>query len=241
MTRSSPSPRPISPFNRLAEKSPARPTQFDVRKIWSSASRNFPRDSSQGRKESGPHRIGRHRQTVETATERWQTSSADLNRLLRLDPSALAVPMEPPHLQIDLIDLNRPLDDLIPVALTYRPELASQQALVQAALTRIRQEKMRPLVPSIVIRGAATNPAGTLAAGYFGGGVDGNMSNFGMRNSIDFQLLWEIQNLGFGNRAWSDRESLKINRQSFRCSRRKTESRAKSSKPTPRPFTLSND
>ncbi len=145
--------------------------------------------------------LARRRQVLETATERWQTSSADLNRLLRLDPSAVAVPMELPHLQLNLIDLNRPLDDLVPVALTYRPELAAHQALVQAALARIRQEKMRPLLPGVAIRGAATNPAGTLAAGFFGGGVDGNMSGLGIRNTIDLQLLWEVQNLGFGNRA----------------------------------------
>jgi outer membrane protein TolC len=145
--------------------------------------------------------LAHRRQAVEAAYEHWQTASADLNRLLRLDPSALAVPMEAPNLQVNLIDLNRPLDDLIPVALTYRPELASHQALVQAALARIRQEKMRPLLPSVLVRGAATNPAGTLAAGLFGGGVDGDMSNFGIRNTIDLQFLWEVQNLGFGNRA----------------------------------------
>jgi outer membrane protein TolC len=145
--------------------------------------------------------LSHRRQTVESASERWQSASAELNRLLRLDPSAVAVPMEPPHLQVNLIDLSRPVDDLIPVALTYRPELASHQALVQAALARIRQEKMRPLLPSVLIRGAATNPAGTLAAGYFGGGTDSDLSNFGLRNTIDFQLLWEVQNLGFGNRA----------------------------------------
>ncbi len=145
--------------------------------------------------------LARRRQAVEAAYERWQTASAELNRLLRLDPSALAAPMEAPNLRVDLIDLNHPVDDLIPVALTYRPELASQQAVVQATLARIRQEKVRPLVPSVVIRGAATNPAGTLAGGYFGGGINDNLSNFGARNSIDFQLLWEFQNLGFGNQA----------------------------------------
>jgi outer membrane protein TolC len=140
-------------------------------------------------------------QAVETAYERWQTASADLNRLLRLAPSALVQPMEAPHLNVNLIDLGQSVDDLIAVGLTNRPELASQQALVKATLARLRQEKIRPWVPSVVIRGAATNPAGTLAAGYFGGGINDNMSNFGGRNSIDFQLLWEFQNLGLGNRA----------------------------------------
>jgi outer membrane protein TolC len=145
--------------------------------------------------------LARRRQAVEAAYERWQTASAELNRLLRLNPLTLAVPMEAPNLRVDLIDLNHPVDELIPIALTNRPELASQQAVVQATLARIRQEKLRPLVPSVVIRGAATNPAGTLAGGYFGGGINDNLSNFGARNSIDFQLLWEFQNLGFGNQA----------------------------------------
>jgi outer membrane protein TolC len=90
---------------------------------------------------------------------------------------------------------------LISVALTYRPELAAQQALVQATLERLRHEKLRPLMPSVVLRGAATNPAGTLSSGVFGGGINSDMRNFAMRNDMDVQVLWEWQNLGFGNRA----------------------------------------
>ena len=37
--------------------------------------------------------------------------------------------------------------------------------------------------------------------GVFGGGINDNLSNFALRNTIDAQLLWEFQNLGFGNRA----------------------------------------
>ena len=145
--------------------------------------------------------LSRRRQAAEAAAERWQTASADLVRLLRLDPGVLVEPAEPPQLRIDLIDSNRPVDELIPIALTNRPELASQQALVEATLARLRQEKIRPLVPSVLLRGNATNPAGTLSSGYFGGGVNSNLSNFGARNSMDLQLVWEFQNLGFGNRA----------------------------------------
>jgi len=145
--------------------------------------------------------LARRRQAAELAYERWQTSSAELARILRLHPSALVQPLEPPDIQIDLFDVQRPVDEFIPQALTSRPELASQQAAVQATLARLKQERMRPLVPSVLIRGAATNPAGTLAGGYFGGGRNDDLSDFGGRNSIDFQLLWEFQNLGFGNQA----------------------------------------
>jgi outer membrane protein TolC len=35
----------------------------------------------------------------------------------------------------------------------------------------------------------------------FGGGKNSDMSNFSARSDWDAQLVWEIQNLGFGNRA----------------------------------------
>lgn len=145
--------------------------------------------------------LARRRQAIEVAYERWQLASADLNRLLRLDPSSLIEPVEPPQLRVELIDANKSIDELIALGLSHRPELASQQAIVQATLTRLKQEKIRPFVPSVLLRGAATNPAGTLSTGVFGGGINDNLANFGARNSVDLQVIWELQNLGFGNRA----------------------------------------
>jgi outer membrane protein TolC len=141
------------------------------------------------------------RQAVNLARERWRVASADLVRLLRLDAAAVVDPVEPPHLQVTLVPLDRPVDDLIPVGLTNRPELAAQQAIVRATLEQLRQERLRPLVPSILLRGASTNVTGTLAGGYFGGGRNDNLNEFGARGDFDLQVLWELQNLGFGNRA----------------------------------------
>jgi outer membrane protein TolC len=145
--------------------------------------------------------LARRRQAAATAREHWRTASAELFRLLRLDAAAVAVPLEPPQLQVTLVNLNQPVDGLIVVGLTNRPELAAQQALVRATVERLRLERLRPLMPSVLLRGAATNPAGTLAEGVFGGGVNGNMSNFGTRLDYDLQVLWQFENLGFGNRA----------------------------------------
>ncbi len=145
--------------------------------------------------------LARRKQASESARERWETAGAELNRLLRLPPAEVVNPTEPPELRFDLVDPSTKVDELIPLALTTRPELASHQALVAATLARIRQEKLRPLVPSVVIRGNATNPGGTLAGGGFSGGTNGEVSNFGWRNSIDVQVLWEFQNLGLGNRS----------------------------------------
>jgi outer membrane protein TolC len=137
---------------------------------------------------------------VEAAYERWQVASADLTRLLRLQPGTLVEPAEEPSLTVSLIDPVTPIDELISIGLTNRPELASYQAVVQAALVRVKQEKRRPLLPTLAVRGVGSNTPG-LAGGYFGGGVNDDVQNFGPRFSVDLQAVWEFQNLGFGNRA----------------------------------------
>lgn len=142
----------------------------------------------------------RRRYAVEAAYERWQVASADLTRLLRLEPGTLVEPAEEPSLTVELIDPAAAPEELIPVALTNRPELASDQAVIQAALARVRQEKVRPFVPTVAVRGVGSQVPG-LAGGYFGGGINEYMGNFGPRFSIDLQAVWELQNFGLGNRA----------------------------------------
>ena len=142
----------------------------------------------------------RRRQSVDTAYERWQVASAELTRLLRLQPGTLVEPAEEPSLVVSVIDPATPLEELVAIGLTNRPELASYQAVVQAALVRVRQEKRRMLYPTLAVRGVGSNTPG-LAGGAFGGGVNDFLGNFGSRFSVDLQAVWEVQNLGFGNRA----------------------------------------
>jgi outer membrane protein TolC len=143
----------------------------------------------------------RLRQAGIQSENNWRVASAELLRVLFLDPTLVVEPVEPPHLHVALMPLDRPLDDLIPVALTNRPELASQQALVQASLRLLRLEKMRPLMPSVLLRGFSTPVVGTLGVSYFGGGLNSSLNNFGVRQDWDLQVVWSLQNLGFGNRA----------------------------------------
>ena len=145
--------------------------------------------------------VAERRQAVLAARERWRRASAELARILRLDPSALVQPLEPPHLKVSLVSIDGAVDELIPIGLTNRPELASQLALVQATLHRLKAERLRPLIPSLLLRGAATNPSGTLAGGTFGGGQNGRIGDFSARSDWDIQVIWELQNLGLGNRA----------------------------------------
>jgi outer membrane protein TolC len=138
-----------------------------------------------------------------SAKEQWGLASAELVRVLRLDPAAIVVPLEPPNLRVTLIAPELPVDFLIPIGLTGRPELASQQSLVQAALVRIKQERMRPLVPSLILQGSpgAAGPGNYLMGGVFASGANGSANPTQPRADVSVALVWELQNLGFGNRA----------------------------------------
>jgi outer membrane protein TolC len=129
----------------------------------------------------------------------WQTSSARLNRVLRLNPGAVVVPIEPPQLQVTLIPPGRVVDDLVPVGLLNRPELASQKALVQATLERLRQERVRPLLPSVVLTGGG--PRGAFTGGVFEGSPNDDPYTGGGRFDLELAAVWTLDNLGAGNRA----------------------------------------
>ena len=129
----------------------------------------------------------------------WQSSSARLNRVLRLNPGAVVVPIEPPQLQVTLIPPGRVVDDLIPVGLTSRPELASHQAVVRATLERLRQEQVRPLLPSVVLGGGG--PGGAFNGGVFAGSPNDDPYTGGGRFDLELGVVWTLDNLGAGNRA----------------------------------------
>jgi outer membrane protein TolC len=138
-----------------------------------------------------------------SARQEWRTSSAGLTRVLRLDPSAVVDPLEPAFLQVTLFSPKEPVDALVPIGLTNRPELASQQALVQAALLRIKQEKIRPLIPSVVLSSNPTpvGPGGYLTGGAYYSEVHGGPGTWSGRFDPSLQVVWQLQNLGFGNAA----------------------------------------
>lgn len=134
------------------------------------------------------------------ARQEWRVQSANLTQVLRLDPRAVLEPLEHDHAQVTLIDPGRTLDDLMPIALTNRPELASHQALVQAAIAGIRREKSRPFVPSFLLNGFQT-PSELIQAGIFGLGPNSSLNQFVGRDDISLQPIWELEALGIGNLA----------------------------------------
>ncbi len=127
-----------------------------------------------------------------------------MTQVLRLNPLAVVVPLERDHLQVTLIDPGRPLPDLHVVALTNRPELASYQALVQAAVARIRRERGRMLLPTVLINGFQT-PDEMIQGGIFGIGPNNKLNQWAGRDDVSLQLMWELEGLGIGNLAQDQR------------------------------------
>ncbi|MGO9921957.1 MAG: TolC family protein [Isosphaeraceae bacterium] len=136
-----------------------------------------------------------------SARQAWRVHSANLTQVLRLNPCAVVVPLERDHLQLTLIDPARPLPELQKIALTNRPELGSQRALVQAAAERIRREKMRPLLPIIVLGGFQASGGMLIQAGLFGLGANTSLNQWAGRDDVSIQLVWQFDALGIGNLA----------------------------------------
>ncbi len=135
------------------------------------------------------------------ARMQWRIVSAELGRVLRLNSTVVVQPLEPPHLRVTLIPPATPPDEMIPVALRFRPELSQYQAQIAAAEERLRQERFRPFLPTVVMRGGATPTPYPLGMGGFAGGSGDNLSNMTGRVDWDLEAIWELKNLGFGNAA----------------------------------------
>ena len=119
-------------------------------------------------------------------------SSARLTRLLLLDPTVDLVPAEPTVLPITLVDPATPLPQLVQVAITRRPELASNRAAVAAAEAGLKQAAVGPFVPRVLLQ---------YGGGAFGGGRNSDFQNFNSRGEGMAGLFWELDSLGFGNLA----------------------------------------
>ncbi len=140
-------------------------------------------------------------QVVETARQRWRNSSAEVARIARLKPTVVLQPMEPPHMRVTLVPEAMTPDELLPIALSLRPELTFFEAQAAAARERQRQEKWRPFLPTLIARGGGSVPPYPMAIGTYGAGVGSDVNNFAQRSDWDISAVWTLQNLGLGNRA----------------------------------------
>ncbi len=140
-------------------------------------------------------------QQATSARQAWRVQSANLTRVLRLNPRAVVVPLEHDHLQLTLIDPAQPLPDLQKIALTNRPDLAAKRELVRAAAERISREKLRPLLPLVIISGFQSPGGMMIQGGAFGLGPNTSLNQWAGRDDVSFQLIWQFDAFGIGNLA----------------------------------------
>ena len=89
------------------------------------------------------------RRSIQASIGQLKVASANLVRPLVLNPHLVVAPVEPAEAIIRLVPDEVPLDDLIAQGWRHRPELAQSQELVQAAVFRLKQARLRPFVPSL--------------------------------------------------------------------------------------------
>lgn len=132
------------------------------------------------------------RNELARAEEASAVASARLAELIRWNSDQRLLPSESQLVPIELVAEGNTPQGLIALALSNRPELAESRQLVGEAVERLKREQHAPLVPSVL-----------LAASYggLGGGLGGNLSNYGDRLDADAVAFWEMRQLGFGERA----------------------------------------
>lgn len=156
------------------------------------------------------------------AVNEFRVTAAELARLIRLDPTVPLWPIEDFRFPVPLpgeIYARKPVEELVAVALNNRPELAENQALVAAAVERVRTAKYRPLLPNLAVNygyggfggGPDPNPPIVVpparpgeperVVAQPGWGPSGRIRHFKNRSDFDVTLVWRLQNLGLGNLA----------------------------------------
>lgn len=132
---------------------------------------------------------------VERTQEEIGVAAAELARLLDMDPSAMLRSAELVPPLYDVVDPRLSLPQLLDWARASHPEIVARSADVRYQDIRVRQEKMRPLLPLIAVG---------FSVGEFGGGATTTTptyGNFSTRTEVYVAAIWSLQNLGVGNRA----------------------------------------
>jgi outer membrane protein TolC len=134
------------------------------------------------------------------AEERVAVASAELSRLLHLDPSIrLRSPAGGIGL-VELVDKGYSLPQLLEFARRSRPELRAQSAMVALRTAQVREEKARPFLPTVSLGfsagafGGSTNRTDLIPAGR-----SPAFDHFGGRTDLDAIIFWTLQNCGAGN------------------------------------------
>jgi outer membrane protein TolC len=138
------------------------------------------------------------------------TSSAELVRVLHLDPLLRLHPVDERVLPKSIVPEPISLPELLAIAMLNRPELKERRVAICQAIARLDQAHWLPFSPTIFLG---------FSAGTFGGGSslvdqpvgsgpdafgDPRYGLFNARQDFDAAAYWTVLNLGVGNKALID-------------------------------------
>jgi outer membrane protein TolC len=138
------------------------------------------------------------------------SASAQLARVLHLDPLMRLHPVDQRVLPESIVPEPVTLPELLAIALLNRPELRERHAAICQAIARLDQARWLPFSPTVFLG---------FSAGTFGGGSslvdqpvgsgpnalgDPRFGLFDPRQDFDAAAYWTILNLGVGNKALID-------------------------------------
>jgi outer membrane protein TolC len=126
------------------------------------------------------------------ARESLAVATATLTEAVSLEVGCQVSLADPGLAPIALVPPGMDQPGLVCLGLSSRPELKENQCLVAAAQEQYLRQKYAPLVPSLLLGFSETG---------FGGGQGTTGNDFDDRYDVDALAVWEVRNLGFGERA----------------------------------------
>jgi outer membrane protein TolC len=139
------------------------------------------------------------------AKERTVIVAATLARRLHLDPRVQLIPLDKHIVPIDLFPMECDPNSLVDIALQHRPEIEEGRWLLSSAVHRADKARLAPLLPQLMVG---------YGAGGFGGGYagspDGFFDDLGSRQDLQASAIWQLKNLGFGDRYRLESQQLEL-------------------------------
>ena len=124
--------------------------------------------------------------------EQMSVAQHRLSEALSLDCVSQVAPADPLLTPIYLVDASQARGELISLGLAHRPELKELSCLVAATVQEYKRQKYAPFLPSVLMGVSHTG---------FGGGLGSRVNNVNSRTDLDLLAVWQVRNLGFGERA----------------------------------------
>lgn len=135
--------------------------------------------------------------------ERSEAATAELVRLLHLDPSVALAPVETEIPMLRIFSGEERVEELIARALVDRPETDQYEALIAAAEDELSAQRYGLFIPGIALN---------YDAGEFGGAPGSSVGSTGDRDDLALTLYWQFEGFGFGHKARTDARRAELRR-----------------------------